>query len=333
MRPTYPAHLFAVLLMSLLAACDPFAPYDPTPVALVITNAPTATVAPTASATPTITRTPFPTPTPDFTATPTPFPCDIEAGEVIVFDDNRSPSVGENIRYRVYVPPCYLQTQRRFPYVILIHGLSYREDQWEDLGLVTALDQGIRLGVVAPMIVVMPYMGNIGQQNSFPPDRSYETVILDEIIPQVERDFCTWSNRAHRAIGGISRGGFWAYSIALRHPDIFGTVGGHSAYFPNTPDIPPAFNPLELALNSSFVKEAGLRMYLDNGAADSSGPSQQLFSSRLSARGIPHTYTIHAVGEHNNDYWSAHISEYVSFYGAEWPRNYSELPSCAEPSP
>ncbi|HNC99366.1 MAG TPA: DNA gyrase modulator, partial [Myxococcota bacterium] len=65
-------------------------------------------------------------------------------------------------------------------------------------------------------------------------------------------------------------------------------VGDHTGYA-FTEDlslIPPAFNPLELAVNSSFLLEANLRMYLDNGASDPSGNNQELFSSRLTARGI-----------------------------------------------
>lgn len=328
-------YTFVLLCFALLiAACDPLVPYSASPVAVVITVQPTITIQPTATLTPTATRTLFPSPTPDFTATPTPFPCDEEQGEVIAFTDNRSPSVGENLRYNVYVPPCYFSSKKRFPYVILLHGLSYRETQWQDLGLDQALDQGIRLGVLAPMLVVMPYMGNIGQLNQFPPDNSYETVILEELIPAIDRDFCTWSDRTHRAIGGISRGGFWAFSIALRHPDLFGTIGGHSAFFPNDlVSIPPAYNPLELARNSSFIKDAALRIYLDNGAGDSSGPSQSEFSGRLTSRDIPHTYIIHPTGEHNNEYWSAHVTDYLSFYAAPWTRSYEELPGCAEPSP
>lgn len=322
-------------LWFLLSACDPLAPYEPTPVAVVITALPSTTptaLPPTITSTPT--RTPFPTETPEYTATPTPFPCDSDTGQLLSVDRFPSSVVNENLRYKVYVPPCYQQTQKRFPYVILLHGLSYRETHWLDLGIDKALDQGIRLAALPPMILVLPYFGTVGQLNQFPPDPSYETVILSELLPAVERDLCTWSNRDHRAIGGISRGGFWAYSIAMRHPDIFSIVGGHSAYFPNLPrEIPPAFNPLEIALNSSFLPNVNLRMYLDNGAADSSGPSQQEFSTRLTSRGIPHTYVINPVGEHNNNYWSAHVTEYLTFYGRNWTRSYEALPSCLEPSP
>jgi enterochelin esterase-like enzyme len=324
--------LFIVCMGVMIAACEPLA-YKPSPVAVIITNEPTLTPTAPPSPTPTLTFTPSPSPTP-FEPTATPFPCTEESGEFIDIDDNRSEIAEENLRYRVYVPPCFFSTQKRFPVVYLLHGLSFREEQWEDLGIHEALDQGIRLGVLPPMLLVMPYMGQIGQVNSFPPEPSYERVILEELMPDIEQNFCTIENREHRAIGGISRGGFWAYSIAMRHPDIFGIVGGHSAYFPNDiNEIPPSNNPLELALNSAFVQEGNLRMYLDNGAGDSSGPSQQLFSNRLTQRNIAHTYVVHPVGEHDNDYWSAHVSEYLSFYGSDWERDYGQLPDCAEPSP
>ncbi len=329
---THPIILTALILTAVfIAACDPLAP-QATPQVIIVTPVPSSTPPP--SPTPAATRTPIPTRTPDFTPTPTVPACPEDAGRVEAFDQFRSTTAGTTLRYKVYIPPCYLESQKRYPTLILIHGAANTEKQWQDINLMDALDQGLRLGALAPMIVVMPYMGSIGAENSFPPNPSYETYILDELLPAVERDFCTWNNRDHRAIGGISRGGFWAYSIALRHPDVFGIVGGHSAFFPdNLNEVPPPFNPLELALNSSFIADANLRMYLDNGASDFAGINLELFSSRLSSRGIPHTYVINPVGDHTDTYWAAHITEYLAFYGRTWPRAAAELPSCLEPSP
>jgi len=321
--------MFLGLLVVGLAACDPMAP-QPTPVAVVISPQPsrTPTVAPTATAT--ITPTVAPTTTAVLRPTATPFPCDNTDGRIEEFTTFRSEVAnGENLRYRVYIPPCYVETQRRFPVVYLLHGLSYREQQWEEIGAINALDQGIRLGALPPMILVMPYFGTLGQVNSFPPEQSYETHILDELMPAVESQFCTWDDREYRAIGGISRGGFWAYSIGFRHPDVFGAVGGHSAFFPSDlRAVPSLFNPLEIAQNSSLLPEADLRMYLDNGAADSAGPSQQALSDRLKERSIPHQYIINPIGDHSNDYWSSHVTEYLSFYGETWPESYDDLPPC-----
>jgi predicted alpha/beta superfamily hydrolase len=85
------------------------------------------------TATPTPTRTPFPTETPDYTATPTAFPCGEGSGQIISIDRFSSEQTSENLRYKVYVPPCYLETQKRYPVVLLLHGLSYKETHWLDL--------------------------------------------------------------------------------------------------------------------------------------------------------------------------------------------------------
>ncbi|MFN8530858.1 MAG: alpha/beta hydrolase-fold protein [Anaerolineae bacterium] len=321
----------AALTLLALTACDPLAPYaTPTPQIIIVTAQPTDTALPTSTIAPTATRTLVPTPTE--TPAPTEIPCDEDTGQMIDFDDFRSATANETLRYRVYVPPCYIQSQKRYPTIILLHGASYTETQWDDIGADEALEQGRRLGVLGPMILVMPYFGVIGTRNTFPPDRSFETYILDELMPAVQRDFCTWNDREHWGIGGISRGGFWAYSIAMRHPDVFGIVGGHSAAF-DPDNAPPANNPLELALNATFLAQANLRMYLDVGAQDPASANLQLFSSRLSARGIDHTYVINPSGDHSQDYWTAHVAEYMTFYGETFPRSTSELPSCLEPSP
>jgi len=325
--------IIGLFILFIASACEPLA-YNPTPITVVITEPATETAIPSPSSTPTITPTASPSPTP-FIPTPTPFPCDEESGQFIDFDENRSDiGRGENLPYRVYVPPCYSSTQKRFPVVYLLHGLSYTQDQWEDLGVNTTLEQGIRLGAMPPMILVMPYLGKLGQRNSFPPDPSYEGFLLEELMPAVEQRFCTVENREHRAIGGISRGGFWAFSIAMRHPDIFSIAGGHSAVFPtDTNEVPPAFDPLELSLNETFLQSADLRIWLDNGVADPAGTGQQLLDSRLTQRNISHTYVVHPSGEHDNTYWASHMQEYLTFYGREWERDYGLLPSCAEPSP
>jgi enterochelin esterase-like enzyme len=323
--------LMLSLAALMVAACDPLAPIPtPTAVVLIVSPEPSATLP--ATPTPTVTPTPPPTATPEASPTPTAFPCAEDGGRVLSFDDFRSDIAGENLPYRVYIPPCYLETQKRYPVVYLLHGLQQDENTWIEVGVVDALDQAIRQGRLGPMILVMPSSGRIGGEDQFPPDESLEGVILDELVPAIERDFCTIADRAYQAIGGISRGGFWAYSIGMRHPETFSRLGGHSAAF-DEDNAPPANNPLELALNAAFLTAADLDMYLDHAAADPAGRGIELFSSRLSSRGIPHTYVINPTGDHSIDYWSAHVAEYLDFYGETWPLSDAELPSCLEPSP
>ncbi len=131
----------------LLVGCDPMAPI-PTPIAVVVSPLPTLSPTPRATNTPTPTLTPIPTPTQVLLPTNTPFPCNSDVGQIQQV--NTFPSEagrGENLRYDVYLPPCYYEMNKRFPLLILFHGMSYREEQWVDIGTITTLEQGIRMGV------------------------------------------------------------------------------------------------------------------------------------------------------------------------------------------
>lgn len=331
MQRNYAFHLIILAIAMFMSGCAAFEPLAvPTPQVIIVTGEPTATA--TATPTQAVTRTPVPSATVPSTPTATPYPCSEDGGQVFSFDDFESAVARQALPYRVYIPPCYMETQKRYPVVYLLPGLQQDENQWETLGIVELLDRNILRGAMAPMVVVMADTGSIGVDNTFPPEPSYETVLLEELLPAIERDFCTWNDRDHRALGGISRGGFWAYSIGLRHADQFGILGGHSAYF-DRQNAPAAFNPLDLALNFDALEGDRVRMYLDNGASDIVGSGLELFSSRLSARGVPHTYIINPVGGHDDDYWRDHLAEYMMFYARDWTVNIGDLPSCLEPSP
>ena len=341
---------FSVLVGALLA-CEPLAPPEQAPRYVVVTGqspaAPnTPLVAATASqpvnAAPSavsasgsgVVNTPIPTatPTPIPTALPTatPFVCHETVGQVFraSFYSN---VVGAEVPYQIYLPPCFYDTLQRYPYVVLLHGTGYGDTMWVDLGAPDVMDRGVSKGTLPPMVLVMPDGGAISELNDQPDDASYETVILDELLPAVERDFCLWGNRDGRAIGGISRGGFWAFSIALRHPDLFSALGGHSPHF--QPDnAGPETNPLDLAASVNLDKFP-LRVYIDHAANDYVGTFAARMAEILRERGVVLEYIINPTGEHDPAYWSAHVADYLAFYGQAWPMDVAQLPSCLEPSP
>lgn len=329
--------LILIVVILLIAACEPLAP-EVTQQVIIITNTPTQTAevpivtqtaVAAANAVPTRPPvTPTLTPRPTNTLPPLPTstvnPCDDSQGELFESAFN-SEIVGGLVTYNVYLPPCFFNFGRRYPYVILMHGSNYRYDQWADLGIKNVLDEGITNQSIAPMVVIMPDGGDFQENNIFTEGASYEDIILNELIPEIELNYCVWSEARARAIGGISRGGFWAYSISFRHPDMFTAVGGHSPWFvPN--NAPNTHNPLALAEFAPEVER--LRMYLDNAQNDTGGANVVVFSNELSQRGIAHIYTINPTGGHNNDYWSVHLQEYLEFYGRNWPILLEDLPSC-----
>lgn len=318
--------LYAIFMAAFLTACDPMMPViEPTVPTPTRSGTETPTPQPTASATVTA------SPTPDHSPTPTPFPCD-EAGQVVEVADNQSEIARESLPYQAYLPPCYQSSEKRYPLALLFADAPGGSSLMQTLGIAQTMDQGIRLGTLPPMIVVVADLGRQGTRSQFPPERSAETVIRDELLPGLARDFCLIEQRDYRTAAGFGKGGFWAILTAFRTPDLFSAVGGHSATLDNT--MPPADNPLEIARNSTLLSGAGLRLYFDNGTADKDAATGlQLMSDRLTARQIPHNYVINPVGKGDVDYWSAHISEYLEFYGRSWPKDYAVLPGCTTPSP
>lgn len=235
---------------------------------------------------------------------------------------------GTTVRYRVYLPPCYEESKRRYPYVILFHGSDRDQTEWTDIMRVDrVLESGIEAGRLPPMIIVMPGGGDLANTRIFTRARSFEGVVLDEIMPAVEARYCTLETRAGRAIGGISRGGFWAFLIAFRHPKLFSAVGGHSPFF-HPDNAPPAYNPLDLAKTVVFPAGKQPRIWVDRGKNDYAEPGITPFVATLKARGIPGTYKLYPTGRHETAYWASHVPAYLAFYGKSWPKSYEALLAC-----
>ena len=232
------------------------------------------------------------------------------------------------VDYRVYLPPCYQVSQRRYPYVFLFHGVGSDDTQWTDeLDVNGVLDAGIADGSLPPMILIMPTGGLMAYDNYFVAGQSYESFIIDELLPEIDKRYCTWGDTAGRAIGGISRGGFWAYEIGFRHPTLFSAIGGHSPYF-DPDNAPPDYNPLNLAKSVNFPPGTQPRLWLDTGPNDSVHPQIDIFAQSLANRNIDPGYTLYPTGTHDSAYWASHMAAYLTFYGLHWPRQVDDLPPC-----
>ena len=58
--------------------------------------------------------------------------------------------------------------------------------------------------------------------------RAYETYIARELIAHIDTTYRTIASRDGRAIAGVSMGGFGAWSLALRHRELFAAAASHS---------------------------------------------------------------------------------------------------------
>ncbi|MFP4324138.1 MAG: alpha/beta hydrolase, partial [Anaerolineales bacterium] len=265
------------------------------------------------------------------TVAPSMYPqnCSTPRGDVLV---GQMPSdiIGGTLRYRILLPPCHAEIGRQWPYALLMHGSNSSDEHWQQLGADEALTRGVALGRLPYMALALPFGGQLANTNTFREGGSYEYVLVDEFMPFIEGNHCLQAERTGRGIGGISRGGFWAFLVAFRHPELFSALGGHSPFF-DLYHAPASHNPLALAL--ATPPSPALRVWMDRGQNDYAQLNIDLQHERLTQNGIVHTFQLNPVGQHNNAYWSAHLDDYLAFYSAEWPLDPADLPACAVPAP
>lgn len=209
-------------------------------------------------------------------------------------------------KYTIYLPPCYPATDESYPLLLLLHGSDADDSQWTRLGFLNALEIAIQQDSAPPMIVLMPYGGSIANKNRFN-GISYDRILLD-LLNQVEERY-----RANgtRAIGGISRGGFWAFHLGLRFAGEFVAIGGHSPYF-DRDHAEPANNPLDLA--QSLSRDTHLQLWMDRGANDHAAGGIDHMHVILRNGGVSHEYVVQPGGDHSEAAWRRYIEDYLNFY-------------------
>ncbi len=252
------------------------------------------------------------------TATPCDQPSQMESGTF--------PSlIAGAVAYRIYLPPCYGADGRVYPVLYLLPGNTHTEAIWDSLGVDETAEAGMQLGDWPPFLIVLPAGGTIAENSSGGPG-SYESVIMDALIPYIEQTYCAWDDSAGRAIGGVSRGGYWALEIAFRFPGEFASVGGHSAALLDQ-YAGPTVNPQYTGLSQNL---GNLRIYLDIGANDYVIHNIRRLHLDMEAAVPPiaHTWVLNE-GAHEETYWQTHIPEYLAWYAEPWPAEREAYPNCA----
>ena len=229
--------LTCILLGSLLIGCRVFARVEEA------TPSPSATEQATRLSVerPPTGQTPEQTTTPLFLSREV---CPENAGQVLE-GTYPAKAVSGEIRYLIYLPPCYAAINQRYPTFYLLHGFPYDETQWLDLGLKDWLDRRITTGDFAPFLVVMPRQPEPLFRSSDGGPGSYEDEFINNLVPFIDKVYPTQAERKARAVGGLSRGGVWALEIGLRHPESVSMVAAISpALAVNYPRDP--YNPFLL---------------------------------------------------------------------------------------
>ncbi len=298
---------------------------SPTPVATRRMGArPAATAITPATAAPAATVTPVP----QAPATPTGVPqaasaiCRQTEG-AIVRETVKSVGLDDTIPVLIAVPPCFDPAKQRYPALYLLQGSGDIEGQWERLGFVTRAHKLMAAGELPSFLIVMPNndidMGDDSKfLNSAEGPGSWEDFIVNDVVQLVDAKYSGWADPLGRAIGCISRGGYWSLEIAFRNPSVFGAVGGHSAvisgeYLVGASDD---FRMTMMAHSPDDLKR--LRIWLDVGDNDYLAiTGTDDLAVTLSAIGVKSQFTIGS-GGHEDAYWASRVDDYLAFYTGPW---------------
>ncbi|MBC8028619.1 MAG: esterase family protein [Pyrinomonadaceae bacterium] len=243
----------------------------------------------------------------------------------------QSTLVGKTLPYKVVLPVDYAEPgakAKRYPVLYLLHGLTGHYDNW------TTKTKLADYAAQHSMIIVTPE-GNNGwyTDSATVATDKYETYVIQELIPDVQRRYRAIEKREGRAIAGLSMGGYGAMKFGLKRPEMFSLAASMSGAFsaaswgekeldpgPIRDSLMQTFGPansptrtandvLRLAREFSSQSKTPLPyLYIDCGTEDFLFKDNRDFVQLLVELKLPHEYR-QLPGTHNWKYWDAQVQE------------------------
>ncbi len=266
---------------------------------------------------------PTPIPSPTFTPTAVPSPSAVPCQET----QGRIEPMEEVVRegrpaftFRVYFPPCFsMEGETRYPVLYMIHGQTYTDDQWERIGIGLAADALINAKKAPPFLIVMPLERNTYEDIYL---SGFNRDVTDGLTAWIDAAYPTCAERACRAIGGLSRGGAWAFHLGFTRWELFSAVGMHS-----TP--PFSGDPVRLPIWLRDIPPDQLpRVWMDSGKSDAWFSYASALEAKLTEYQVAHEWILYE-GMHEESYWSEHVAEYLAWYTSPW----NDLPELRNSNP
>ena len=176
----------------------------------------------------------------------------------------------------VYTPAEYenvKNAKKRYPVLYLQHGMGEGETSWMLQGKMQhIMDNAIGKGEAVPMIVVMesgdikqPFGGGNNQAGRSEYGASFYPVLLNDLIPYIDANFRTKTDRDNRAMAGLSWGGHQTFDVVLQNLDKFAWLGTFSGAIFGL-DVKTAYNGV-FANADEFNKKIHY-MYMNWGSDD-----------------------------------------------------------------
>jgi hypothetical protein len=199
----------------------------------------------------------------------------VRAEDALIQDRTHASEVlGETRHYRIFLPPDYATSEKRYPVIYWFHGWSERYNKPVDNPKDRNYDEGSDYGgdtIAAyvgahPVIVVKwdgynprtkdekyprPYnISPVETQRQFP-------LYFPELVDYIDSSYRTIADREHRATSGLSMGGFMSFWVAGKYPDMISSASnfmGSSEFFVGPRGFPVEYRHDEMADNYDGVR-------------------------------------------------------------------------------
>jgi enterochelin esterase-like enzyme len=153
-----------------------------------------------------------------------------QQGSVLNSQIIKSAILKQGMKYNVYLPNGYQKSQKRYPVLYLLHGHGGSETDWVKIGKADSIaNKLMETKAIPEMIIVMPDGRNDYYLNTFDGKFKYEDYFIKELVPFVDTTFRTKTDKASRALAGLSMGGYGAALYSLKHNDMFSVGVGLSS--------------------------------------------------------------------------------------------------------
>ena len=231
--------------------------------------------------------------------------------------------------YRIVLPINYKSEKAgRYPVIYLLHGLTGHFDNWTDKSKLA------EYAAKYDYIIVTPE-GNNGwySDSATVPTGRYETYITQELIPEIDKNFRTVADRQHRAVAGLSMGGYGSIKFGLKYPQMFALVGSFSGALGAASFSDKNAGGVGKSIDAIFGAEDGenrksndiFRMikeisadkikdlpfiYVDCGTEDFLFQNNRDFVNLLLDKKIPHEFR-QLPGAHDWKFWDAQVQEFL----------------------
>lgn len=218
-------------------------------------------------------------------------------------------------KYNVLLPAGYT-TSKKYPVMYVMHGYWENQDRMIIKGNGTMytrqiVGNAIAEGAAKDMILVFPYIYSSQSQddcnamddaNNIAYD-NFGTVLVNELMPLIEKEYSVATGKANTAITGFSMGGRESLNIGQKYPDLFGYVGA----------ICPAPG---ASGNWKFASEEASPslIYITAGGNDEVVyTTPEGYHNNFTKNNVPHIWHYYQNGYHGDNSIHAHLYNFVRF--------------------